>query len=1819
MQKTGIRGAVERLRRLGSGSLRRLKGAAAIVTAGATLLAGVPAAFAGGGGGSSDGGGGGVMATQVSWAYQDNNDGAFGSGGDLNSIYNAFAQMGVTMLPGGVAHAQEALAEAQTNCFTRFNEAHPDQMNQGQCRVVAVGVMTGPNKQFSGEVHHSKDDWMAAWANTVVGKTFSNHGTTYGTGDPFADQPGTSVNSLVDQYTSDSTSTVVIVLNQYEPRPANYRLSLSTHQQGGGPVSGGTNPISDGVVADTNGSPIREDVTGTVTLNWYGYPTDTSWVHASASKTGVIHNYGSSSFPEFTPADLGMESWPAGRLGWVVDIPQQGRMDGPVHHDDNQPNESWSSTPPAPHKELWDAEDRNPVTPQQVVANSVPYVSRVSANTAGGDLWLYDTLLQDVWIGAADHDDMSRVSVTDAAGAPVGAQVEIDRSTPGKVIVKAHVLDWHPRDIVLHVPVYPLATGHAGTLKDDSKACWSGDGGTCQTGDHKEIQKVVPKPDKVWVVDEAGALVASDPGHTNAKGKDNRVWVPGDPISAVVNGRIPAHLTGRMDGYTIVDDWTGAARYVDFTDASKAKVFVDGTDRTSEFDISVRGTKTFAKAKASFLRGTANLPADLPVKLVISGVVKDAEVPEAATITNAGVEQWSNEGNATNVPSAFVRSPNPDKVWARDTAEALASNDPARTNDKGADNLVFLTGDKVDAVVNGRIPKGLATDLTRYVITDDWTGAAQHVDFSDASKARVYVDGTDRTSGFDIRTDGTTTVATAKASTLRGTENLAADKAVKLVIEGRFKDGTRTNGRLVRLTNTGSEQWNGKKVRTNTPPVYVWTPNPDKAWVMLENGDPMSGSQDYKLVIDPEKTNRVGADGKSLRLGDRVAAAVNGTVPAGLALAPKIVLKDDWAKVDRILDPEALSHVRVYDKGVASADKSSVAAIDSAGRDVTDQFEIRTDGTTTTATAKPAYSAGLKQAGQARQITMLVPFKVNFDPAALRQEYGKGEGDALDACANPDGSRLDNTGAQGAGTSTVDTNKPGLCVTVPPIHKDVVAEASQGGAQESVDGKKVMPGQKIEYTIMSDPQIPADDAYEITTVAVTDKYDPATVADKQTLEVTDLNTGRIIPRSQWSAAWDDTAHKVVLTFGRDWVRANWTRGSHPRILARFEARVRQDARPDHIIDNQAWLTVNNGSVPSNTVTNQPPTITPGKQVTQRQPSINIDGKTALLGDRLYYRIGLSAAGLTDMAYKVQRLGVVDDYDEEYLKPDTGAIQVIDSATGVDVTGKLNIQVTVRDGVAYAFFKTVDTPITATGETVRGDPQPRDLKAYSTKALDPLHDPYIDQSVLGHDYQVVLPMTVIKVTDGHVVRNKATQVTNDRRDVTNQVSNPVHPINPGKDVVVKVGGQSVDTKDIYLNSLFLYQLDSSVLPANRAYPQVSLWRIDDQLDPTVDRYTGQWAVYAARDLVRGGRVLAARGDRIAGQGFDSSPFGGDLFTLTQDPSGKVTILATQVYKDLAAASGDREMGWRAFIQCERIAVVKHHENKFTETYNGQTNTSNTVWTSTPDTVPRLRIVKFDTKSGLPDGDRNDPKDALEIHEDTDITFRVYNESGVDPATGNGHVFLGKDIKLEDATVAGDGKVEDLKYPDGWDTYVLKPGKYVDIHGTLKGVTDHHTDRAKVTGKPLAPCRPAEDTSPFDPARPSGRAATAPAAGGSGATAGTSGGGSTAPTAGGTSQRRDEVTVEGVAMCAGPTVESNQDDWNGALPPKPEPLAITGSAVTWMLVAGLALLSAGLLLIRAIRRDAQGRAYLYATVAQPALAHALGEDQADHDGRQDDQPR
>lgn len=938
--------------------------------------------------------------------------------------------------------------------------------------------------------------------------------------------------------------------------------------------------------------------------------------------------------------------------------------------------------------------------------------------------------------------------------------------------------------------------------------------------------------------------------------------------------------------------------------------------------------------------------------------------------------------------------------------------------------------------------------------------------------------------------------------------------------------------------------WNEVNQSTESREFPTWNPNPDKSWIK------MGADGKWAAVIDPDHTNATGADGNVFLDGDKVASVVNGIISNDLIEAPKnFSLMDDWTKADYIFDADTKG-IKVYMADAGSNTESSVYDIVNKGTDVTGQFDIKAEGTKATAVMKAEYLAGLKGLAKHRQYTLLIPGKINFangkGAAQVRSDFGKKEGEELEFCTAASngtvGEQLTNSGSQTVNGDTRETNNPHICGYVPPDTKDVVAEASQGGGQESVDGKIVFPGQKVEYQLVTTPKLPGQLAYDITDVTFTDVYDQYLVPDKQTVEAMDLTTGKSIPKSQYATKWDDAKHQFTLKFADAYVKANWSRGQNPRVQVRFEGTVSKDAPTDTRVDNQWTLKLNNSLTPSNKVVTTPPPFEPQKDVTTKtEPTISVDGKTALLGDQLYYRVTLDLKDLArdHTAYDVKRAGVIDDYDDEYLTADESGIEVLDDK-GQDVTSKFNIQ--VRDGIAYVFAKTADTQIPATGETVKGDPQPSDLKAYSEQKLDPLKDPSIDQSLLGHTYQVVLPMTVSKVKDGYQVENKATQIVNDTRKDTNVVTNPLKEINPSKDVVVNMGDASANGKSIYLNSTFLYELDSSVLPADRVYQKVTDWKIVDKLDTAHDKYTGQWAVYATRDLKDGDKTLAAKGERIAGTNVDSSAFGGDLFTVSYTGDGTFTVTATQRYLDLVSAS-NTEAGWRAYVQCKRIAVGDKIVNQFTETLNGVDRPSNTVWTRTPDQTPSIDVEKYDIQSGEQAGDRDDPKQALKMKSgEQEIGIKITNTGKVD---------LTK-LTLKDALLAGSGELKDIQYPSNWSKLVLKPGQSVTLTATLKGVKegDKHTDRVSVTGTPIVEC-PVVDENPFD----------------------------------------DKPGIQQAGPCYDTPVHDS-DDWNGYRA-KPNPvakLASTGAGIALLSVLAVAALAGGVMLVVFARRahtDSTGR--------------------------------
>ena len=1103
--------------------------------------------------------------------------------------------------------------------------------------------------------------------------------------------------------------------------------------------------------------------------------------------------------------------------------------------------------------------------------------------------------------------------------------------------------------------------------------------------------------------------------------------------------------------------------------------------------------------------------------------------------------------------------------------------------------------DTPPAAPTKQISKGTSADsMTNTTTIESKTGwKGTKLDFTDTfdphgqkytvSNLKV----TDKTDGKDMT--GSYTFNTANGQTPAGNVLTATWKGGSLPDDHDFEftfDVTVSTPETSKVEDKGHVSWQGvTKTQDKDTPEHefpTWKPNPDKSWVKWD-----AKTKTWKTVIDPTESNKTGADDNVFLDGDKAASAVNATVAKDLVKdqLATFQIEDDYANADYLFDADPKSEIRVYEADADREDQSSVNGINTVGKDVTDQYTITVEGTKVTATAKAAHLKELTGMAKARQVTLLIPGKINFangkGAAQVRKDMGVAEGDETTFCTSgKDGHALTNAGKEIVNNQAVSTNEPKICGYVPPVRKDVIGEASQGGEQESVQGKVVFPGQKVEYQLTTTPKLPSQLAYDVEQVVFTDTYDQYLVPDKQTLEVRDLESGKTISKKQYATKWDDESHSFRLDFKDTYVKANWGKGQNPRLLVRFEGTVDEKAPTDHRIGNQWGLTLNNSLTPSNRVYNTPPQLEPKKEdVSSKDKTVTIDGKTLLLGDTGNYVVTLDAKHLSkdSTAYKVQRLGLVDDYDDEYLDVDQTKIEVLDSK-GQDVTGKFNVQ--IKDGVAYVFAKTVDTEIPATGETVKGDPQPSDLAEYSSRKLDAMKDPSIDQNLLGQEYQIVLPYKVKQVKDGYTVRNKAIQVTNDLSKETNEVSNPLKPINPKKDVTVKVGGESIDGKSVYLNRTFLYQLDSSILPANRAYPQVDQWKIVDPLNTAYDQYTGQWAVYASRDLYRDGKVIAAKGDKLAGNGFDSKKFGGDLFTASADDKGVVTVEATEAYRKLVSADNAHENGWRAYIQVKRIKVSDRVENQFTEIFNDKDLPSNVVWTRTPDMTPSIHIEKYDVKSGEQLGDRDDVKDALKMDSvDSDslqIAFKITNTSKTDPTTGEGAWYLAKDLRMVDKTIAGEGEVVDLKYPDNWDTLVLKPGESTIITGTLKGVQagGKHTNRVKVTGTPLVECPVTDQLGDQQPADGDQTGDSQSDGDGQSDTGtGTKTDGDADDTTG-----LKQVKVGDTTLCEDTTVESNTDDWNGYR----ESLAKTGATIAGILLAIVAFGAIGVALMGARRR-------------------------------------
>lgn len=1418
--------------------IRGARAALATALVAGLVLTGATAANADGvgGGGVGGGGGGGQIASQY-WLYSgDNLDATTGEPfqgwgqQSIDTFADAMEQQGgwANGVGGNRSGLQAACTQALDQANSRSSSANP------KSRVVQVGV----------SVDYQNGGWWMGWGgDQATMRQWYQEQTDTNYWQPNFPGHSASLLSLVhDAFQAAVTPTpriVCVALNMEEV--VNYDLSISTDKAATFSQAGTTNAVRDTIHASASNA-IRENVTAKVELNWGGVEGNGKAVTKNVS----IANNGDTSSPSFSPSDFGWSSWPSGKFWFDVTVDKQGQMNSAVSHGGSgDSRENWTASRIAPAKTITSGPADDELADNEVLTSGMSYNAKITAAPNGwaSSMTISDTTSTDkVYIGDDASDVASNAYVLDPSGNKVsGASIKIDRGTSGKVTVSGTVTNIpagnQSRLYTLVVPTYLQPTKSDYTITDSSKVCYTSGQTDCISGNSKTTRKVTPAPNKVWVLDQNGALSAADPSKTNQAGVDNKVFAPGSDIGAVVNGSIPAKLAENLSSYTLTDDWSGAKTYVDFSDASKARVFQDGVDVTRNFTITVKNSVTTATAKPAFLSTTKGLAKDSSMKLYVAGQFRtDYTSIKPTSLTNSGSEQYNNESIDTNSPAVFTVTPNPDKAWVLDKDGGLSTVDSSKSNAVGADGKIFLAGDAVSAVINGKIPANLGAALKSYTISDDWSDASKYVDFSDVSQAKVYYNGADVTKAFTVNIANHKTTATAKPAFLAGTAGLAKDASVKLIISGAFRTDFDTNGKVVSLTNSGSEAWNGKEVATNSPPVFTWTPDPNKQVL-----------------------------GSSEESGDKTYADINGAA--------------------------------------------------------------------------------------------------------------------------------------------------------------------------------VWPGQKLEYSVGVDLRVPTGTARGVKSLAVQDVYDPYFTPQKSSVEFwdsRDASNPKPVAKSNYSLTFDEAEHSFTATFKQSWIDAqvqnsgansNWlTQGW---LTMRFAGAVSKSVAAGSTVSNVAYQIINGAKTASDVPTVKIPTVTPDKDALASSGA-DIDGKTVVTGDKIVYRLTLDGGpARKDLAYNVHKLGIVDDYDDEYVSVDPTAITVTNKATGEDVTGKFNVQ--VKDGIAYVFAKTVDTE-GAYGGTIPGDPQPDDLKAFDEKAISPLEDPIIDQSLLGQQYFVTLPAVVTKADAGHVITNTARQNIQNTMFVTKTVSNPVAPIDPSKDLVIdpSTKDESKDGTEVRMNTVFNYRLNSSTIPGNRAYA-ASQWSVSDSFDAVHDQYTGTWAVYANTDLFDGDTKLFGKGDLIqqspaADAVEDGEPSAGYFDVSFDHPSATFTATATEKYLDLVEADGDHENGWSIYTKMVRVAPGKGIVNTAKESYNDFERASNEVSTFTIE-YPAIAVQKFTTSEGATKG----------VHASADAAYTMTAEqlaTSKDVAGQQNGVPV--DITFQNT---GDVPLEDVQIADVTQT---------DMHGELQSL-------------------------------------------------------------------------------------------------------------------------------------------------------------------------
>ena len=317
-------------------------------------------------------------------------------------------------------------------------------------------------------------------------------------------------------------------------------------------------------------------------------------------------------------------------------------------------------------------------------------------------------------------------------------------------------------------------------------------------------------------------LFAARAGLFNASFIQPHVSSANGKINSQVDMQLPETSEG-VNKVAVTDDYTNFSKYAQ---PGAVHVYEDGKEATANYTVSDDGAGHVTATR----NDTENLNGG-QVSMKVDYKIK-GDIPNGTVLENHGSGTINDETIPTNTPSITTYTQEAEKHWVED--------------DQIVDGRVVIDGSVAHAKVTTTLPdpSQLTDPLTNMSIKDDYSKFAKDVDLTDV---QVLENGKLATSEYNLEKGDGFVIATRKDPTKTPGGN--AQLLLTFNIHKDVPSGTK-------LENAGSSTINNHTVKTNTPWIETFLPNPTKDVVIsVDNQKSLNGQKielgqhfDYKLI-----------------------------------------------------------------------------------------------------------------------------------------------------------------------------------------------------------------------------------------------------------------------------------------------------------------------------------------------------------------------------------------------------------------------------------------------------------------------------------------------------------------------------------------------------------------------------------------------------------------------------------------------------------------------------------------------------------------------------------------------------------------------------------------------------------------------------------------------------------------------------------------------------------------------------------------------------------------------------------------------------------